>query len=99
MDNLVATAVQGVKKLDPSVLAHENVRQFLGTHWREWLFTCGELAICQMPDGSALEEPTHQGGGASVLHMSVTLFGQRRLRAEQGPDLPGSCVIATHPVE
>ena len=27
-------------------------------------------------------------GGASVIHMSVTLFGRRRLRSEQGEGLP-----------
>ena len=42
-----------------------------------------------------LDEPAHQDGGASVLHMSATLFGQRRLRAEQGDDLPGSSAITT----
>ena len=49
------------------------------------------------------EEPEHQDGGASILHMAMTLYGSRRLRGQQGlgqADMeflngPGSVYLAT----
>ena len=80
--------------LDVTVREHENVIRFVKTPWREWLFTCAELAIVKMPPRGALAEDKHLDGGASILHMSFTLYGKRRLRSEQGGDLPGPSTIS-----
>jgi hypothetical protein len=38
------------------------------------------------------EEPQHQDGGASILHMGITIFGRRDVRFIQGKDLPDVAV-------
>ena len=86
---MMRSARDDVRKLGSQVKSHENVVRFMTTPWREWLLNCCEMAICTLPEGQTLDEPVHCDGGASILHMSVTLFGNRRFRAEQGPELPG----------
>ena len=66
-----------------------NVEHFLETPVTKWFLTCGELCImeagCSEASTKGLwEEPRHQDGGASVLHMGLTLFGRRDVVFEQG---------------
>jgi hypothetical protein len=60
---------------------------FLRTPLDQWFAVCGELNITKAinEDGSGhWKEPVHQDGGASILHMGVTLYGRRRLVCHQG---------------
>ena len=52
-----------------------NCKQFLETSHARWFLTVGQLHIFEEP--RALEEDRHFDGGASILHMGVTLFGRR----------------------
>jgi hypothetical protein len=67
-----------------------NGEHFMATPLEEWFVTCGEL--CFTSGGSKnngyWEEPKHQDGGMSVLHLGMTLGGNRRLRCWQTEDLP-----------
>lgn len=68
--------------------ADDNVQHLLNTPVTDWFLTCGELCITNPidkkdPSGYWREE-RHQDGGASVLHMGVTVFGRRRVVFEQG---------------
>jgi len=81
----------------------DNGAHFVSTTWENWVATCGELCITAATnsDGSCWREPEHLDGGASVVHMGVTLFGRRLLVCQQGPGLeavevlcrPGSVYI------
>jgi len=81
----------------------DNGAHFVATTWENWVATCGELCITAATnsDGSCWREPEHLDGGASVVHMGVTLFGRRLLVCQQGPGLeavevlcrPGSVYI------
>jgi hypothetical protein len=75
-----------------------NRQHFMESPLDSWFGAAAELCITEA-DGSWLEE-THQDGGASVLHMGVTLFGKRRMTCEQpeGEDvwvdnIPGSVYL------
>ena len=52
--------------------------------------TCAEINFIDPGDVSRgfWREPLHQDGGASVIHMGLTLFGRRDLRLLQGGTLP-----------
>ena len=94
---LSARSLRAVRGLEDTELG-ENGRDFVGTPLLEWFATCGELCIsaalnkdvATSPNIAATcwSEPPHQDGGASVLHMGVTLFGRRKLVCHQGSDLP-----------
>ena len=68
----------------------QNGQAFLDTPFEQWFCTCAELVISRpsLPDGSYWVEPRHRDGGASVLHMGMTLFGRRTLRCEQAASVP-----------
>ena len=76
----------------------ENGAEFVGTPLLEWFATCGELCISAASNKDAAtgpntaatcwSEPQHQDGGASVLHLGVTLFGRRKLVCHQLGDSP-----------
>ncbi len=74
-----------------------NGDQFLSQNFREWFCSCGELVFVQPGCKSAgfWAEPEHQDGGASILHLGVTLYGRRLLRCRQGVDLPDVLVPNT----
>ena len=59
-----------------------NGKHFLDTPVDKWFATCGQIHIFQDP--ADLEERRHFDGGASVLHIGVTLFGRRELRWFEG---------------
>ena len=79
-------AKTAVRRLDKTVQQAPNTQHFLASHWREWFLTCGEVAVAmpQLEEGGELwEEPEHKDGGASVLHMGMTLYGRRQLRCQR----------------
>jgi hypothetical protein len=56
----------------------------------EWFCSCGELVFVE-PGCEATgfwAEPEHQDGGASVMHLGLTLYGRRDLACRQGHGLP-----------
>lgn len=66
-----------------------NGKDFLKRGMEEWCLTSGELAFTRPGSGDDLwAEPEHLDGGASVLHMGVTLYGRRHVRCEQRDGLP-----------
>jgi hypothetical protein len=79
-----------LKKCDKTDI--RNVTHFLETSANHWFLSCAEL--CIMESGCAEDssrdlwsEPEHLDGGASVLHMGVTLFGRRNVVFQQGEGL------------
>jgi hypothetical protein len=81
-----------------------NGQHVMDTPVRDWFLTCGELNItnacpvASSPTASSpaasepWEEPLHQDGGASILHMGLTVYGRRDVRFVQGPGLPDVAV-------
>jgi hypothetical protein len=69
-----------------------NGNHFMSLDVEEWFGNCAELVVLMpsRPDGSFVEEELHSDGGASVLHMGLTLYGRRLLRCEQGTDPRGN---------
>lgn len=67
--------------------ADNNVTSFMSADFADWLLNAGELTITKVseedPTEVTLEEACHLDGGASVLHMGLTLYGARTLRCEQ----------------
>ena len=67
-----------------------NGDDFLAASVEEWCISCGELAF-SYPGSQAdgfWAEPEHMDGGASVLHLTMTLYGRRRLECRSGCGLP-----------
>jgi hypothetical protein len=86
---LNSAAKVAVRKLAVGDVA-QNGDHFLQTDFDEWFLTCGELCITKAGDKTTglWREPRHLDGGASVLHMGLTLFGRRDVICEQGHGLP-----------
>jgi hypothetical protein len=88
------TSLQGCARAMVSKLPQDklglNGEHFLATSLEEWFVTCGELVFTS--GGSESEgfwdEPKHQDGGMSVMHLGLTLAGNRTLRCWQTDDLP-----------
>lgn len=59
----------------------KNRTHFMESPLASWFGSAAELCIVKA-DG-CWQEPKHQDGGASVLHIGITLFGKRRLTCEQ----------------
>ena len=51
----------------------------------KWFATVGQLHLFEAPAG--LEEAQHFDGGASILHMGLTLYGRRQLRFSKATSL------------
>ena len=83
-----ALAKQVAWRLGPDKGA--NGEDFLGNSFDQWFATCGELVFvnAKMPHGGGWTEPDHQDGGASVIHMGLTLYGRRTLWCRQGASPP-----------
>ena len=73
----------------------ENVDDFLDSSWREWALSAGELVFTQASNsaGEQWSEPEHQDGGASILHLGLTVYGHRELVCQQGEQLPPVSVL------
>ncbi len=58
----------------------KNGAQFMELKADEWFANCGELCIAvpKNADGSYWAEPEHMDGGASVLHLGLTLWPEAR---------------------
>ena len=54
-----------------------NGKHYLATPWESWFLTAGELHIFDNP--GQLREERHKDGGASILHLNITLYGRRVL--------------------
>jgi hypothetical protein len=88
------TSMQGCARAMVGKLGADNLglngEHFMQTPLEEWFVTCGELCFTSggsMSDGF-WEEPKHQDGGMSVLHLGLTLGGNRTLRCWQTEGLP-----------
>ena len=87
-------SLQGCARAMVSKLGPENFglngNHFMATPLEEWFVTCGELVFTS--GGSTTrgfwEEPKHQDGGMSVMHLGLTLAGNRTLRCWQTHELP-----------
>ena len=64
-----------------------NGKHFLTTPMDQWFATAGQLHIFDRP--GELKEPRHFDGGASVLHIGITLYGRRHLLFFEGKDKEG----------
>jgi len=56
----------------------DNGKHFVTTQAGIWCLTAGQVHIFDSP--AELTEPLHFDGGASVLHMGITLYGRRDVR-------------------
>lgn len=83
---MVHEAKKAIRRLPEEVQAQANAQAVLTGDWRTWFLTCGELTFSNpvMPDGGRWEEALHNDGGASVMHMGITVYGRRLLRCVQG---------------
>ena len=59
-----------------------NAEEFLTLPLSSWFLSAAEVAVSDAR--GRWEEPLHQDGGASVVHLSVTLFGKRTLTCHTG---------------
>jgi hypothetical protein len=59
----------------------KNRQHFMESPLHSWFGSAGELCISNAE--GCWQEPCHQDGGASVLHIGITLFGRRRLTCKQ----------------
>ena len=86
-------AMVGSSQKAVSALGEEDIgnngHHMLDTPWVEWFCSCGELCIMQAGcEASGFwTEPLHQDGGASVVHIGITLYDRRDLRFIQGKDM------------
>ena len=100
---MIMQATAGLRGLSEGGKGHgKNRDHFLSTPMTTWCLVAGQVHIFREP--GALEEPCHHDGGASVLHMGVTLYGRRRVRCftqdqhgefEDFEQVPGSVYLGT----
>ena len=90
MDASAKTAVRKISRDERGA----NGQNFLETPMADWCLSCAELNITNPGAGADLwEEPLHKDGGASVLHLGLTLYGRRDVRFEQGLEKPDIYVL------
>ena len=89
---MVNSALEASRQLPQASLEHPNTQEFLETPLSKWFLSCGEVFFVKFSEEEGLEhdwvEPSHMDGGASVLHLGLTLFGRRSIHCEQGGSLP-----------
>ena len=99
---LAIAGTQAVRLLSRGGRGGKNAEHFLQTPATSWCLVAGQLHIFDKPGD--LHEPQHHDGGASILHMGVTLYGRRRVRCftagpdgehEDFPQMPGSVYVGT----
>jgi hypothetical protein len=98
-ETLQASARSAVQRLR-SEDCGKNGQQFLEATFSQWFCSCGELVFVEPGDTAAglWAEPEHLDGGASIMHLGLTLFGRRNLVCRQGlglsdvsiPNVPGA---------
>ena len=82
---LQASARAAVQRLSPEDCG-KNGLQFLDLGFPQRFASCGELVFVE-PGSEEVgywAEPEHQDGGASIMHLGLTLFGRRALVCRQG---------------
>ena len=62
----------------------DNGKHFMETPINHWFLTAGQVHIFRNP--GKLTEAAHYDGGASVLHMGLTLYGRRNLELFRDED-------------
>ena len=77
-ENLGKQVVTSMEAISKSA-RQANGEQARTTSWRNWLLSGGNVFLTQA-DGMLLEED-HVDGGAGIVHLGLTLFGHRHLRA------------------
>ena len=89
LEAVVASARAAVRRLGENEQG-KNGQVFLQQELAAWFASCGELVFVSpgSADAGFWAEPEHQDGGASVLHLGLTLFGRRTLVCRQGAGLP-----------
>ena len=80
-----ASARASLKRLSPEGRG-KNGDEFLNLDLSNWFAICGELTFVEPggQDTGFWAEPAHQDGGASILHLGLTLYGRRALACQQG---------------
>jgi hypothetical protein len=83
-----------VRRLPEKLQNSQNCEHFLKTPLARWLLSSAELCVSKATDPSGgcdhWVEPKHWDGGASILHMGLTLYGKRDLVCEQGQSDDGA---------
>ena len=75
LDDALKSSIRALKK--DKVHIGKNGVAFLGSSASDW--AC-DLGAVQLMRANMRQDPVHYDGGASFLHMGVTLFGERSLR-------------------
>ena len=91
---LEASARAALQRLSGDDLG-KNGEHFLQLSVAEWFASAGELVFVEPgnEDAGFWSEPEHLDGGASVMHMGVTLYGRRTLVCKQCFGLPDVTVV------
>ena len=99
---MVASAQDAVRRLPPEGRGR-NGDEFLEMNLSGWFAACGELVFVQggCAEDGFWDEPEHQDGGASILHLGLTLYGRRLLACRRGlghtdvtvPNAPGTVYV------
>ena len=73
---MLARARAALSSFDEESLG-QNGQHFMHADFESWFLAASELHIFDSPEMRF--EPRHNDGGASVLHMGITLYGRRRV--------------------
>ena len=76
LKHMLAQAEVALKHLSEAELGL-NGKHYLATPWESWFLTAGEIHMFDNP--GQLREELHKDGGASTLHLNITLYGRRIL--------------------
>ena len=99
---MMLNATHAVRLLGKSTSLGLNANHFLECKPFSFCLVAGQVHIFKEP--GEVQENMHHDGGASVLHMGITLFGRRRLRCweddsdgeyQDFPQVPGSVYLGT----
>ena len=89
LQHLHRGAAKFASRLKPAELG-DNGKHFLRIDVATWFASCCELHVSNGSQGGLepFKETRHNDGGASVLHLGITLHGRRVCVCEQGDGLP-----------
>ena len=74
--SMLARARAALSEFDDEALG-QNGLHFLDSDFEAWFLSASELHVFDRP--ADCFEPRHNDGGASILHMGITLYGRRRV--------------------